>query len=440
VTVTLLASLTAWSPEASAQFFATCRDGAVKELEANVRAHAEHTYRMMDKLAHGVYKQSALPSDSDLATLADVQGYLEKLQQAPAGVPRSVGVLFLAYADGQLCTWLISRKTITSHVAAIGREEHDGLRLQLLGALGVSARARSRGPVQRGAMLVEPVDAPADPKAALRRAGEVLFPPSVAARIRGEQIDTLVVVPHFDFGNLPWPAIEFQGRPLVDVVSVLVVPGLASFRLPPGEPPPGFPRAIVVGDPRIPRDKDYTLPPLPGARAEAEAVAKLVAAQPLTGSQATRVALRKLIETTHRNPALVYLATHGAADPVNPVEGGLLWFSDGRWAARDIQNLPLRGGRPLVVLSACQTGLGKTFDVGVIGMAQAWERAGARSLVMSLWRVDDAATSELMTRFLVEALKEPPDKALQTAMRDLRTKDPDPAHWASFVVYGLPGR
>jgi CHAT domain-containing protein len=147
-----------------------------------------------------------------------------------------------------------------------------------------------------------------------------------------------------------------------------------------------------------------------------------------------------MIKTSHRDPALVYLATHGAADPVNPVDGGLLWFADGRWAARDIQNLPLRGGRPLVVLSACQTGLGKTFDVGVIGMAQAWERAGARSLVMSLWRVDDAATSQLMRCFLKEALKQPPDKALQAAMKALRAKDPDPAHWASFAVYGLPGR
>jgi CHAT domain-containing protein len=73
-------------------------------------------------------------------------------------------------------------------------------------------------------------------------------------------------------------------------------------------------------------------------------------------------------------------------------------------------------------------------------MAQAWERAGARSLVMSLWRVDDAATSELMTGFLQEALKQPPDKALQAAMKRLRAKDADPAHWAGFAVYGLPGR
>jgi CHAT domain-containing protein len=59
---------------------------------------------------------------------------------------------------------------------------------------------------------------------------------------------------------------------------------------------------------------------------------------------------------------------------------------------------------------------------------------------MSLWRVDDTATGELMAGFIKEALEQPPDKALQGAMRSLRAKDPDPAHWASFTVYGLPGR
>jgi hypothetical protein len=210
---------------------------------------------------------------------------------------------------------------------------------------------------------------PADPKMAMGRTEAILFPPNVTAKVLGDPVDTLVIVPQFDFATLPWAALKIQGRALVDLASVLVAPGFASFRSPPRVSPPGFPRAIVVGHPEIPEDKEYVLPPLPGARSEAEAVGKLVSARPLIGPRATRVALERLLQTSHRDPALVYLATHCGADPMNPLDGGKLWLADGRWEARDIRNLPLRGGRPLVVLSACQSGL--------YGMPRSWERRRA---------------------------------------------------------------
>ena len=90
-------------------------------------------------------------------------------------------------------------------------------------------------------------------------------------------------------------------------------------------------------------------------------------------------------------------------------------------------------------MSACQTGLGKDFDVGTIGMAMAWLYAGASSVVMSLWNVDDAATRQLMTTFIRHAATKPPDKALQEAMKETRHKYPnDPALWAGFSVFGSP--
>lgn len=73
--------------------------------------------------------------------------------------------------------------------------------------------------------------------------------------------------------------------------------------------------------------------------------------------------------------------------------------NESRLAAKEIQNLSLRQAR-LVVLSACQTGLGKIEDAGIIGLARAFKIAGAGEVVVSLWNVDDKVTAELMTSFI----------------------------------------
>jgi CHAT domain-containing protein len=135
--------------------------------------------------------------------------------------------------------------------------------------------------------------------------------------------------------------------------------------------------------------------------------------------------------------ALIYLATHGVASSTNPLDASFLLLTGARWPAAEIQNLVLDGD-PLVVLSACQTGLGKDFDVGTMGMARAWARAGASEIIMSLWNVDDQATRELMLTFIDAAGELPADKALQHAMLTLRRHTPNIAHWASFTVMGRP--
>ena len=110
---------------------------------------------------------------------------------------------------------------------------------------------------------------------------------------------------------------------------------------------------------------------------------------------------------------------------------------DGRLLAREIQDFDLDNS-PLVVMSACQTGLGKDFEVGTIGLARAWQYAGASSVVMSLWNVDDEATFELMTEFIRLSATMPSDRALQHAMQRVRSERNDPYFWAGFTIFGLP--
>jgi CHAT domain-containing protein len=311
----------------------------------------------------------------------------------------------------------------------------------------------------------------------------LLLPESVERALLAERIDTLVVVPvsirkpdpnieidaknlsatHLDkrgtvrrlppesrvalsVGVVPFVAFRIGGSVLLERMSIVIAPGFFSFARDPMRARQQFAVPIVVGDP-----ENSSFAPLPGARQEAVEVAAQLKVAPFVGKQATRAVLESHLRKHSGTVEFIHLATHGVADSDNPVDESYLVFSDGRWNARQIsslreagsqkRDLPLLKRQPLVVMSACQTALGKDFPAGTIGLARAWQWAGASNVVMSLWSVDDAATRELMTRFIdLLVAGTPVDKALQSAMLAVRERYPSPAHWASFAVFGAPER
>jgi CHAT domain-containing protein len=95
----------------------------------------------------------------------------------------------------------------------------------------------------------------------------------------------------------------------------------------------------------------------------------------------------------------------------------------------------------LVVLSACQTALGREIrGEGLVGLTRGFMYAGARSVVASLWQVDDESTAELMKRFYQAMLKDGgrPAEALRTAQLEM-SRSPrwsPPFYWAGFVLQG----
>lgn len=110
--------------------------------------------------------------------------------------------------------------------------------------------------------------------------------------------------------------------------------------------------------------------------------------------------------------------------------------SRGLLKSADIAALDLSGSR-LVVLSACGTALGHTTaNEGVYGLQRAFKKAGAGTLVMSLWNVSDVAAGDFMIAFHRELMKNGMNrrKAFAYARRELRKKYPDPYYWASFVM------
>jgi len=169
-------------------------------------------------------------------------------------------------------------------------------------------------------------------------------------------------------------------------------------------------------------------------------------AQTFTASDydATR---EQLLKTDFSQYAILHFATHGWLNPEHPESSGLVLSTinregktvDGFVGLQDIYSL--RAPVDLVVLSACQTGLGKNIrGEGLVGLTRGFMYAGATSVVASLWKVEDEATAELMRLFYTEMLKngKTPAEALRAAQNSIRQK-PEwsaPHYWAGFTLQG----
>jgi CHAT domain-containing protein len=186
---------------------------------------------------------------------------------------------------------------------------------------------------------------------------------------------------------------------------------------------------------------------LPFSREEAESIASFAAKNSLMKAvdfQANR-AIATNGELSHYQ--IVHFATHGLLNSQHPELSGLVLSlvdengkaQDGFLRMQEIYNLNLPA--ELIVLSACQTGLGKEIKgEGLVGLTRGFMYAGAQRVVASLWKVDDFATAQLMKSFYRGMLKEGlrPAAALRVAQLEmLRQKSwSSPFFWAAFTIQG----
>lgn len=243
------------------------------------------------------------------------------------------------------------------------------------------------------------------------------------------------------------------------------------------------PVAMLVGNPRFYasrlskdledslRDEGLHLAPLPGTRKEIDMLAKMLAAKKYKTLVAQDSAATENVLKHSTSPGILHLASHGCffneeqhmsqrmsmelldADAENGMERtGLALYKagellrkgsaamnseDGILTAAEAMTLNL-DQTDLVVLSACESGRGTVqAGEGVYGLQRALQVAGARTVVMSLFKVEDNVTFELMQGFYQRWLNSPDRRtALADAKRELKKQYPDPIYWGGFIMLG----
>ena len=251
--------------------------------------------------------------------------------------------------------------------------------------------------------------------------------------------DELIVVPDGSLSKAPWAALS-------ETLRIRTVPSLTSLKLITDSPIEYHNKsgALLVGDPCLKKITDRRgnpiYDPLKYARMEVEMIGEILKSQPLTGEDATKEAVLQRIKSV----SLVHIAAHGKKET-----GEIVLAPDPRWESKppkeedcimkmsDIQAVKLRAR--LVVLSCCHSGQGEVSSEGVVGMARAFLFAGARSVLATLWAIDDEATMMFMKSFYQQLGNgESASVALQRAMKCLRDSHDysAPKYWAPFVLIG----
>lgn len=360
-----------------------------------------------------------------------------------------------------------------------------GVSLGSMGVIGPKVNALRRDIVNPGA--------PGAAENARALAAAILDP--VLARL--SNVKTLFIAPDdvlhlVPFGILP----DSKGQILLDRVDVVYLNAGRDLLLRQPDPVLSLAPPVIIAaadfDAATPREaagntsgapssrSGMLFGPLPGTAREAEAIARIMpGARTSIGGQASEDLLKSI-----RSPAVLHIATHGFfLDDRGSPEGdvrGLKKFApaqpvarkqavtpdfdiykhpylrsglalaganrfpaggeDGIVTAMEVADLDLRG-TPLVVLSACETGVGDAVSgAGVFGLRRAFMEAGAATQVLSLWKVHDEATAEVM-RLFYEELRQGAGRAAalrnaQLSLRKEREEWQHPFYWGAFIVSG----
>jgi CHAT domain-containing protein/lipopolysaccharide biosynthesis regulator YciM len=301
------------------------------------------------------------------------------------------------------------------------------------------------------------------PAAALYRA---LIEPVAPDLARGKR---LIVIPDGELHYLPFEALlaPRSNRFLVEDHVVSYAPSIATLVELGDMPPPNGPHELLAyGDPEygqpgveatpatlvrsLYRNAGFRFSRLPNTRREVETIARHfdpARRRVRLGAEATEASLKADRLADYRR---IHLAAHAAVDERLPTRSGVVLTlkhpgpstEDGVLRLEEIAALHLNAD--LVVLSACQTGLGAhRKGEGLFGLSRAFLQAGARRVVMTLWEVNDAATADLMNDLyghLASGL--PAAAALREAklsmLRSKRLAYRHPYYWAPFALTGLP--
>lgn len=244
---------------------------------------------------------------------------------------------------------------------------------------------------------------------------------------------SVIVVAHGVLHYLPFTALQRpDGGLLVDRYSMRLLPSASVLKfLKPARAKKQAP-LLAFGNPDL-GDPELSLQ---FAEGEAKTVATLYpASRVLTRKNATETAFKHTAMAYSR----IHFATHGKFQADAPLDSGLYLAKDGEndgvLTVGELYSMNLDAD--LVTLSACETGLGKIANGDdVVGLTRGFLYAGSRSIIASLWSVDDKATADLMQAFYKNLATMGKAEALRQAQLATRQTYPHPYFWAAFQLTG----
>lgn len=252
----------------------------------------------------------------------------------------------------------------------------------------------------------------------------------IAAEIKGKKV---TFSPHAALHYLPFGALNDGKKYLLETYSLRIMPSASALAYVRTDKPSKAGKVLALGNP----DLDDPKLDLPAAQNEAKQVAALFpSSKALIRKDASKVAVKEL----GSGFSILHIASHGQFDAATPLNSGLLLAGrndeQSRLTVSDLYSMHL--DTELVTLSACETALGKVASGDdVVGLTRGFLYAGARSIVASLWQVDDAATAKLMTAFYKNlAQKQDQREALRLAQIETKKAYPHPFYWAAFQITG----
>ncbi len=342
-----------------------------------------------------------------LMQLSNVQAInLDELKEI---LPREVILIEYMVTEVQTHIWAIGHDVQAAHSVAYGRSEiEDDL-----------------GKLQMAMKNITNADT------LLQKMGEKLIgklAPIVAGAKRA------VIVPHGPLHHLPFAALTVdQGKRLLDILPIHYLESATLAKFVYGVKDPSKSNSVVaLGNPERGAAME-----LPFAKREVEAIGRsMKQSRVFSGKAATESNFKRFAS----NANFIHVASHGEFNLVQPMDSRLLLTADekddGNLSAAEIFGLHLKN--TTVVLSACETGLGRVSQGDeIIGMNRAFLYAGARSLISSLWRISDVASAVLMKRFyrgVAAGLEK--DAALRQAQLAVKSRYGHPAYWAPMRLIG----
>lgn len=284
-----------------------------------------------------------------------------------------------------------------------------------------------------GGRGVRPLHAPCEPATVEELYGRLVAP--LRAHLHNPR---LLIVPHGVLHYLPFVALRDPrtARHLIEDYTITYAPSASSLPFLRAKETPVKGKALVIGAPA------GVSPDLPGAMREAIAVAKALQTVPVTG----RAARESLLYRLNADVDLVHIAAHGFFERDAPLFSRLALAAgdgyDGNLEVHEILSEVDLQGVNLVVLSACQTGVGKgNAGDDIVGLTRALLYAGTPGVISTLWDIGDEATATLMDHFYSRLLggDSVADALRYAQLRLLHGDHPDPRHWAAFTLHGDPG-